>query len=270
MEYLTGNSKTAKAQEPVDGSAKTPALPDAQLNLDRESERVSSSKGIPSADAVPAVQAEDPELARLRADWPSLGPLDRTEGLKLLIAKKHSRRAVARAIGCSDASVRHYLSFILLTDEDKQALQQGSLSGKGALKKVGERKIHEWQESVTLNQEQRAKEINRVVPPSLDWFRSLDLPKPCLEQLMYELSGGPFDIRRYEFAHHAPKLWQIPIAKDPKDVIESCRPKGDPTAMYGPDYLNYCFTWGARWTQRVMPDVKLRNTVLATVARQLL
>ena len=269
-EHLDGTSKSAKPEQPLGGNVKTPTLRDARLNLEGESERVSGSKGVTSADAVPAIQGEDPDLTRLRVDWPSLAPLDRTVRLKALIAKKHSRRAVAKAIGCSEGSIRHYLSFGLLTDEDKQALQQGSLSGREALKKVHERKVHEQQESVTLNQEQRAKEINRVVQPSLDWFRSLGLPKPCLEQLMDELSGGPFDIRRYEFAHHAPRPWQIPIGKDPKDVIENCRPKEDPTSMYGPDYLNYCFTWGARWTQRVMPDVKLRNTVLATAARQLL
>ena len=112
-EYLAGISKSAEPEQSLDGQTQTPALPDAQLNLDRESERVSGSTGIPSADGVPAIQAEDPDLARLRADWPSLAPLDRTERLKALIANNHSRRALARAIGCSEGSVRQYLNFSL-------------------------------------------------------------------------------------------------------------------------------------------------------------
>ena len=268
-EYLAGISKSAEPEQSLDGQTQTPALPDAQLNLDRESERVSGSTGIPSADGVPAIQAEDPDLARLRADWPSLAPLDRTERLKALIANNHSRRALARAIGCSEGSVRQYLSFSLLTDQDKQALQQGSLSGKEARKKVHERKVHERLAQVRLSQQEWTKEIERLVRVSLDWFGSLGLARPYLKQLMYELSGGDQDIRLREFRQHAPALWEIPIGKDAQEVIASCRPKGDPASMSGPEYFNWCFVWCARWTQRLMPDPKLRSTVLHLVARQL-
>src|SRR2546427_3674669 len=52
----------------------------------------------------------------------------------------------------------------------------------------------------------------------------------------------------------------LPIfGKDPEAVIKSCRPKGDPASMYGPDYLYYCFTWCARWSQRLMPEPELRS-----------
>ena len=38
--------------------------------------------------------------------------------------------------------------------------------------------------------------------------------------------------------------------------------------MPGPEYLNYCFIWCARWSQRLMPDPGLRNTVFANVVFQ--
>jgi len=156
-----------------------------------------------------------------------------------------------------------------VTADEKQALSEGSLSGKKALRKVQERKVRERLQCLMLSQEQRTKEIDRLVTVSLDWFRSLGLNKPYLEQLIYELGGGPYGIRRREFSRHAPELWQIPIGKDPEAVIKACRPKGDTQTMNGPDFLNFCFAWYARWSQRVMPDRKLRDRLLLLVEHRL-
>ena len=146
---------------------------------------------------------------------------------------------------------------------------QGSLSGKKALRKVQERKVQERLAQLRVSQQAWAKEIDRLVKVTLDCLRSLDLNKPCLEQLIYELRGGPFNIRLAEFARYAPKPWEIPTDKDPEAVIKACRPKGDTQTMNGPDFLNYCFVWYARWGQRVMPDRKLRDRVLLLVEHRL-
>jgi len=150
------------------------------------------------------------------------------------------------------------------------SLRPRALSGNKALKKVHARKVTEQQERLKLSEEEWTKEAKHMLKVSLHWFNSRGLNKPCLEQLFYDVSGGPRNMRLEEFAQHAPALSDIPIGKDPEAVIESCRPKGDPASMPGPEYLNYCFIWCARWSQRLMPDPELRNTVFANVALQLL
>jgi hypothetical protein len=236
-EHLDRISKSAEPEQPLDGQTHTLALPDARCKPDHKSENANGSNGTPPIDASPT-QPTDSELAQLHVDWSNLSPLERSDRLKVLIANGHSGRGVAKAIGRSEANIRQYLKFSHLTDEERQAFKEGSMSGKKALEKVQERKVHEWQESVTLNQEQWNKEIDRLVTPARDWFLSMGLPQPCLEKLMSELSGGDGDIRRSEFRAHAPALWEIPIGSDPQEVIRRCRSKGDPATMSGPEYIN--------------------------------
>jgi len=233
------------------------------------SQHLAGVYGTPPIDA-PSTPPQDPELARLRVDWPNVSPLERSERLKVLIANGHSGRGLAKAIGRSEGNVRQHLRFSHLTGEERQAFEEGSMSGKKALRKAQERRVKERLSQLRVSQQGWTREINRLAKVLLDWLLSLDLNKPYLEQFICELGGGPGNIRRAEFARYAPKPWEIPTDKAPKAVIKACRPKGDTQTMSGPDYVNYCFAWYARWSQRVMPDRKLRDRVLCLVEGRLL
>jgi len=259
--------QSEEAKQTRDGQACTATHLDPQSRPDQESRKVS---GIPLAGTAPATQPTDSKLAQLRVDWSNLSPLERSERLEVLIANDHSRRGLAKAIGCSEGSIRQHLRFSHLTDEERQAFEEGSMSGKKALRKAQERKVQERLAQLRVSQQDWTREINRLVKVTLAWLLSLDLNKPCLEQLIYELRGGPFNMRLAEFARYAPKPWEIPTDKDPEAVIKACRPKGDTRTMNGPDFLNFCFVWYARWSQRVMPDRKLRDRVLLLVEHRLL
>src|SRR5437899_1704119 len=102
-------------------------------NRNLKHRRKNINMGKNTVDA-PPTQPQDPGLAQLRVDWSNVSPLDRSERLKVLIAKGHSRRAVAKAIGRSEGSIRQHLSYSFLTDQDKLALQQRSLSSKKAFR----------------------------------------------------------------------------------------------------------------------------------------
>ncbi|SRR6266567_5376050 len=102
-------------------------------------------------------------MSALRASWTKLPTFERVERLGALVDHGFSRRAIARGVGCSEGRVRQLLALQNVTADERQALSEGSLSGKKALTKVQERKVSEWQESVTYNQEQWAKKIHRVV-----------------------------------------------------------------------------------------------------------
>jgi transposase len=252
----------------LDGQTQTQALPDAPSKLDQERQNANGCNGTPPIDALPA-QPTDSELAQLCVDWPNLSPLERSERLKVLIPNGHSRRGLAKAIGCSEGSIRQHLKLSYLNDGEKQAFQQGTLSGKNALRKVQERKVRESLERLKLSKEAWTREVERLAKVTADWFRSLDLSQPYLEQLIGELGGGRGNIRLGEFAPYAPKPWEIPTDKAPDAVIKACRPTGDTQTMNNPDFTNYCCVWWARWSRRVMPDRKLRDTVLRAAYRLL-
>jgi len=269
-EHPAGNFKSAEPEQPLHGQLQTQALPDAPSKLDQERQDANGCNGRPPIDALPT-QPTDSELARLCVDWPNLSStLERSERLQVVIAKGHSRRAVARAIGRSEGNIRQHLKFRYLTDEERQALEAGSVSGKKVLRKVQERVVSERLERLKLSKQEWTREVERLAKVAVDWLRGLDLNQPYLERLFGELGGGRGNIRLAEFARYAPKPWEIPTDKAPEAVIKACQPKGDTQTMSGPDYVNYCFAWYARWSQRVMPDRKLRDRVLCLVEGRLL
>ena len=52
---------------------------------------------------------KQPELAELCADWAQLPLLERAKRLRRLVDEGISRRAVAKAVGCSEAWIRQLL-----------------------------------------------------------------------------------------------------------------------------------------------------------------
>src|SRR5438093_1072618 len=126
--HPAGRSKSEKTMQPLDGTVQSPAHPDPQPENPQRTEKVVESKGTHAVVAGPGGAPEDSELAELRAQWQKLSALERTKRLEVLMAKGHSKRALARAIGCSEGSIRWHLNFSHLKSEEKQAFQQGELS----------------------------------------------------------------------------------------------------------------------------------------------
>ena len=117
-EHLAGTLKSTEPEQPFDGETQAPALPDGRSKLDQERQDANGCNGTPPIDALPT-QPADSELAQLRVDWSNLSPLERSERVKVLIANGHSRRGLAKVIGCSEGSIRQHLRFSHLTDEER-------------------------------------------------------------------------------------------------------------------------------------------------------
>ena len=84
---------------------------------------------------------KQPELAELCSDWPQLPPLERARRLRRLVDKGISRRAIAKAVRCSEAWIRQLLDLGDLTAEEKQAMRKGSLSVVEALRRIRQRRL---------------------------------------------------------------------------------------------------------------------------------
>ncbi len=228
-------------------------------------------------------------LSELRARWARLGTMERVERLRALIDKGFSRRAIARGLECSEGLIRQLLELESLTAEERQAVSDGSLSVKKALRNVHARKTGGTQrqpkpdesgkathaellppaaESAALTPkpdgQQSANRTEVVRKAFIDWVSSLDLVGPYLESLFAELDGGPRGINLVLFARLKPRPEEVSLGGDPQKVIDACRPKREIPS--DPGYISYGVEWYGRWSPRVMPDPKVRRDILYSVA----
>jgi hypothetical protein len=232
---------------------------------------------------------EQSEIPALRANWAHRPTMERVERLRALIDKGFSRRAIARGLECSEGLIRQLLQLESLTEDEKQALGEGSLSLKKALSNVHARKFAESQcrpdpdepgkatqaelppaaaESAapTANPDgqQSANRTEVVTKAFIDWVSNLNLTGPYLQSLFAELDGGPRGINLLLFARTKPRPEEISLGGDPQKVIDVCRPKREIPS--DPGYISYCVEWYGRWSRRLMPASKMRHEVLYSVA----
>jgi hypothetical protein len=82
-------------------------------------------------------------LAALGASWPTLSLKERSNRLRALVDKGHDRRSLGRFLDCSEGLVRHLLRLQDLTEEEKKAVTEGSLSLRAALRRLKARTVVE-------------------------------------------------------------------------------------------------------------------------------
>src|SRR5437773_11247199 len=95
-------------------------------------------------------------LSELRVRWAQLPTMERVERLRALIDKGFSRRAIGRGLECSEGLIRQLLNLESLTAEEKQAVRDGSLSVKQAVRNVQARKIVKSQCQPKLEEPRKA------------------------------------------------------------------------------------------------------------------
>ena len=228
-------------------------------------------------------------LSELRVRWAQLPTMERVERLRDLIDKGFSRRAIGRGLECSEGLIRQLLKLENLTSDEKQAVREGSLSVKKSLSNIHARKNGGSQRLPELEEPRKAThaELPRPAAESaaptakpdgqqsadrtevvrkafIDWVSSLNLIGPYLESLFRELDGGPWGINLVLFARLKPRPEEVSLGGEPQKVIDACRPKREIPS--GPGYISYGVEWYGRWSQRVMPDPKVRRDILYSVA----
>ncbi len=236
-------------------------------------------------------------IAELCSDWPQLPPLERARRLRRLVDKGISRRAIAKAVRCSEAWIRQLLDLGDLTAEEKQAVRKGSLSVVEALRRIRQQRLvqpqpqpakgptvdlHVEPKAVTLTtpqeqearipahspeltEEEKAKLVELLVTAFLEWILSLGIRGALLANLFQEFRGGP---RGFNLLAPAKSpAWKAWLGSDPRVVIEKCRPEGDIPIDDGA-FLTYCVRWIACWSRQLMPpDPHTRRAVLDQVNR---
>ena len=118
-------------------------------------------------------------LSELRARWARLGTMECVERLRALIDKGFSRRAIARGLECSEGLIRQLLELESLTAEERQAVSDGSLSVKKALRNVHARKTGGTQRQPKPDESGKATHAE-LLPPAAE--SAALTPKPNGQQ----------------------------------------------------------------------------------------
>jgi hypothetical protein len=203
-----------------------------------------------------------PELAELGASWAELPIMERADRLRVLMDRGYSRRALARALGCSEALVRQLLEMEDLNEEEKQALQKGSLSVRRALHRVKGRENLERLPQLKEAEPESTVQIEPIVGAFKIWIEGLQLYGVQLKNLFDELRCGPAGLLHNGLPPEALICGQTILGMTPAQVIAASRPPGV-IPVYAPYLINFAYVWHARWSRQLMPDPELRQTVLA-------
>jgi len=212
-----------------------------------------------------------PELAALRAAWPNLPPVQRSEKLQALVDKGYSRRSLARTLGCSESSVRDLLKLQALTHEEKEQVDKGSMSVRKALRTIKSRESHDGNTAKPKAAAKKRAEVEPFVPVFREWVRSLKLQNELIvRNLFFRLKGAKGRVDPDSISTEEAQRWQSCRDMTSEEVIDDSRPQRQaPDDRRGPGrYLSYLTEWFGRWASRLVPDQESRRVLVDAAERQ--
>jgi len=189
-----------------------------------------------------------PELAELGASWAELPIMERADRLRVLMDRGYSRRALARALGCSEALVRQLLEMEDLNEEEKQALQKGSLSVRRALHRVKGRENLERLHQLKEAEQETTRQTETLVGAFRNWIEGLQLHGVYLKNLFDELQRGWDGFLLSRLPPESPNFGQTILGKTPAQVIAASQPPGV-IPVYVPYLINFVYVSGRVFTR---------------------
>ena len=106
----------------------------------RRSPAARSRKPLQKTSRSPAIDQRASALAKLQSDWTSLPRSERCAELKRLVDQGISKRELARRVKCSQTLIRNLVALADLPEQERQAVEAGTLGRKQALKRSRDRK----------------------------------------------------------------------------------------------------------------------------------
>jgi len=222
----------------------------------------SNKAEIPTADA-------GSDLASLCANWPTLSLMARSEHLRALTGKGHSRRGLARILKCSESLVRQLLKLQDLSVQEKEAVDKGSLSVRAALRKLQAVKIPDKQPLGKGTRENSAS-IESLVWAFRGWILGLKLRHELmLRNLFFRLQGkggwiqegwiSAEEARSYKGCENMPIEQRIACSQPQREMPDDRREPGR--------YLSYLCEWYGRWSLGLIPEQETRHQLVDAAER---
>jgi transposase-like protein len=184
-------------------------------------------------------------VVELQSRWQKLTDLDRARAVYAIHCAGISLCALAKALNCSPSLLRHLLTALQASREDRSLAQQGKISTNELVRRA---KAAEAQRVAEHNAEE-ARNGCRVI---CDWIGSERISGSYGESIVTEAR------RLLAVAESNSKLPKgaaspdIPVA----EIIKRCKPKGP--RPDNAEFSSWIARWLARWAFYSMPDSDVR------------
>ena len=200
-------------------------------------------------------------VTELKKAWSDLDDMDRAVRITQILDAGVGRRALARAVGCSEGLIRQLRIAADATNDEKQQARRGELSTRQLIEKVlARRKEQEAIDRSNLKSEHQLA-AQQAATTIVNWLLA-ELPSAA-EQVLDEAN------RLLADAERAGKLptKRAPDGMPVADIIAHLRPKNllddKPGDIYVADIpLGRYGTWLCHWAFFAFPQPELRHEAL--------
>jgi hypothetical protein len=194
------------------------------------------------------------DIDTLRNDWPSLSDVDRAHGISNFLQAGISCRALAKAIGCSEALLRHIRPLRDATEEEKNLLRCGETTTNAVLRFIKQRTSRTAidKELSSTHEQSEHDWAYRI----LDWASGFS--PQYAKQVFAEARSRCLVVGEREIPA-ADQARKQPI----EDVIERCRPH--PRELFS---LEHDSLWLTRWALYAIDNSELRVKALTLASER--
>ena len=231
----------------------------------RRSPAARSRKPLQKTSRSLAIDQRASALAKLQSDWTSLPRSERCAELKRLVDQGISKRELARRVKCSQTLIRNLVALAELPEQERQAVEAGTLGRKQALKRSRDRKrMKHLPEPSPADRQRLIEECASIVEGCI----RKHLWEWCWRQCLLQIKAEFRRIRLEELKQGSSKHSHSLLSRNPRKTFWECRPEGKEPS-YGPYLINFLVGWVAGWSRRVLPDSEVRDAVVDRAERNL-
>lgn len=231
----------------------------------RRSPAVRRRKPLQKTSRSPATEQRASALAKLQSDWTSLPRSERCAELKRLVDQGISKRELARRLKCSQTLIRDFVHLAELPEQERLAVEAGTLGRKQALRRVRDRKRMKHLPEPSPADRQRL--IEKCAAIVEDFLRQ-HLREWYWRQCLWQIKAVVRQMRLEELKQGGGKPSHRPLSTNPRKTFWECRPEGKEPS-YAPDMINWVVGWVAAWSRRVLPDSEARDAAIDRAERNL-
>ncbi len=202
-------------------------------------------------------------MEELQHDWETLSLAERGRRVGSIVRLGVSRRAIARALKCSEGILRRNEAIASLPDEDQAAIAQGEPAEK--FLKAKQRLRGAERQQKRLCEEQSTSRLSSDAARQIaEWIKAVGgIGQPFRECIFQETRGILWSIEAIQ-RHHHPKRPVNPSyhqAKLSPTILEKCHENGDPL------WVATLAESLAGWLLRAVPEPSIRDRALQSAER---
>jgi len=193
-------------------------------------------------------------VADLRSGWRTLHDIEKAGLVAAILAAGMRRRTLAKAVGCSEGSIRRLAVINAATAEEKDLARRGALSTNQLVKQVKSRREDQSRRHRQAKAAEERASAERAAKKILAWLNA-ELSPAYAEQIVNEV--------RLRFARTTPTgkpQKKAPSGMPLGEIIRRCGQAVPESADV--NFIERYVRWLMLWTYYGFPDREFRDTAL--------